>query len=113
MLDIFFDRWPPGVIALGPPSDKQEPIEWIIFMRTAIFELGKSLQVPVLLFDSDEAIARTLGARTRGRGSGLKALIRRKMPGFGSNKRRVILSTATALAGVAQYKQIHHQEEDE
>jgi hypothetical protein len=99
MLDMYFHRWPPGVIALGPPSEKDEPLEWIVFMRSAMFELGKSLRVPVVLFDTDEAVARGLGATG---GTGLKALIRRQMPNFSSNKRRVILSTATAMAGAAQ-----------
>lgn len=104
MLDIFFDRWPPGVIALGPPSEKTEPIEWIVFMRSAVFELGKSLRVPVVLFDTDAAVARALGAAEGRQGVGLKALIRREIPKFSSNKRRVILSTATAMAGATQFR---------
>ncbi len=104
MLDIFFDRWPPGVIALGPPSEKTEPIEWIVFMRSAVFELGKSLRVPVVLFDTDAALSRALGAAEGRGGTGLKALIRREMPRFSSNKRRVILSTATAMAGATQFR---------
>ena len=101
MLEQYFSRWPPGVIALGPPSEKSEPIEWIVFMRSAVFELGKSLRVPVELFDTDEAVARSLGASG---GTGLKALIRRQMPEFSSNKRRVILSTATAMAGATRLR---------
>jgi len=102
MFDIIFDRWPPGVIALGPPSTADEPLEWVVFMRSAVFELGKSLRVPVVLFDTDESLARGLGAtQTRG-GGGLKALIRQQIPSFSSNKRRVILSTATAMAGATR-----------
>lgn len=106
MLDMFFDRWPPGVIALGPPSEKTEPLEWIVFMRSAMFELGKSLRVPVVLFDTDAAVARALGAVEGRGGTGLKSLIRREMPRFSSNKRRVILSTATAMAGAMQQRSL-------
>jgi hypothetical protein len=99
MLSIIFDRWPPTVIALGPPSTDDEPIEWVVFMRSAIFELGGYLGVPVELFDTDEKIAEGLGAEDCGRGNGLKSLVRRRISTFNSNKRRVILATATALAG--------------
>ncbi len=105
MFDMIFDRWPPAVIALGPPSTPDEPLEWVVFMRTAMFELGKSLRVPVVLFDTDEEVARGLGmAQGRSGGGGLKALIRRQLPTFSSNKRRVILSTATAMAGATRIR---------
>ncbi len=105
MFDIIFDRWPPTVISLGPPSEKDEPLEWVVLMRTAMFELGKSLRVPVQLYDTDSAIARGLGSTNgRGSGSGLKTLIQQQMPDFTSNKRRVILSTATAMAGALQIR---------
>lgn len=100
MFEILFDRWPPGVIALGPPSSTEEPLEWIVFMRTAMFELGKSVNVPVVLYDSNDSIARALGG-VRGRG-GLRSLIKKHCPAFSSNKPRTILSTATAIAGAVQ-----------
>ena len=102
MLDIIFYRWPPTVIALGPRSSEEEPLEWVVLMRTAMFELGRSLRVPVVLFDTDEAVARGLGAHDLGRGNGLKSLVRKQMGSFTSNKRRVILATATAMAGATQ-----------
>jgi hypothetical protein len=102
MLDIIFDRWPPAVISIGPPSSEDEPLEWVVFMRTAMFELGRSLRVPVQLFDTDRDVASGLGACDLSRGNGLKTLIRKQLPNFTSNKPRVILSTATAMAGAAQ-----------
>lgn len=104
MFEIIFDRWPPRLIALGPPSDADEPIEWVVFMRSAVFELGKSINVPVRLFDTDDDLAIGLGAAHRGRGAGLKTLIQKQLPDFTSNKRRVILSTATAMAGALQIR---------
>lgn len=100
MFEAFFDRWPPAVIALGPPSTNDEPLEWIVFMRTAMFELGKSINVPVLVYEDDKALVRQLGdplAR-----AGLKTLLKSRLPEFSSNKRRTILSTATAMAGAVK-----------
>lgn len=101
MLDMVFDRWPPAVIGLGPPSTGDEPTEWVVFMRTAVFELGKSLRVPVELFDDDQALAIGLGGtgKSSGRGVGLKSLVQGRLPEFRSNKRRLILATAAAMAG--------------
>lgn len=111
MLSMIFERWPPAVIGLGPASTDDEPLEWIAFMRAAIFEVGKALHVPVVLFDTDERIAQGLGARDLRRGSGLKSLIRRELPEFTSNKRRVILATATAMAGATQIQNTLSREE--
>lgn len=102
MLSMIFDRWPPTVIALGPPSTDDEPTEWVVFMRAAVFELGRYLNVRVVLFDTDEKIAAELGAADRGRGNGLKSLVRKRLTDFNSNKPRVILATATAMAGAIQ-----------
>lgn len=99
MFDIIFDRWPPSVIALGPPSAPEEPLESIVLMRTAMFELGRSLRVPVVLFDRAEDVGRGLGACDLSRGNGLKSLVRRRIESFSSNKKRVVLATATAMAG--------------
>lgn len=111
MLDMIFDRWPPAVIALGPRSTDDEPLEWVTFMRTAIFSLGKSLRVPVVLFDSDERIATGMGADDISRGNGLKTLIKKQMPDFTSNKRRVVLATATAMAAAIQVRNSMSREE--
>ncbi len=111
MMDIIFDRWPPMIIALGPPSTEHEPLEWVVLMRTAVFELGRSLRVPVVLFDTDEDVGRGLGARDLSRGNGLKSLVRRQVSTFSSNKRRVVLATATAMAGIAHLKNSHSQQE--
>jgi len=100
MFEIFFDRWPPAVIALGPPAAKDEPLEWVIFMRTAMFELGKSVGVPVICFEDDASIARALAPDAPR--AGLKGLIRQNLPGFASNKRRTILSTGSAMAGAVK-----------
>jgi hypothetical protein len=102
MFDIIFDRWPPGVIALGPASTESEPLESIVLMRTAMFELGRSLRVPVVLFDRDEDIGRALGVPDLRRGNGLKSLLKRQIQTFTSNKPRVIRATATAIAGAIQ-----------
>lgn len=99
MFQVLFERWPPSIIALGPPSEDDEPLEWVTFMRSAVFELGKSIRVPVQLFDTEEDIARGLGAPDLSRGNGLKTLVRRRLPSFTSNKHRVIVSTAAAMAG--------------
>jgi len=104
MFQIFFDRWPPTVIALGPPSTPEEPLESVVLMRTAMFELGRSLRVPVVLFDSAEDLGRGLGAHDLGRGNGLKSLVKRRIRSFTSNKKRVVLATATALAGALQVR---------
>jgi hypothetical protein len=106
MFDIIFDRWPPAVISIGPRSTDDEPLEWVMFMRAAMFELGKSLRVPVTLFDDDRALALGLGAEAGARGSGLKTLVRRRLPEFCSNKRRVILATATAIAGASRIQRL-------
>lgn len=100
MFEILFERWPPAVIALGPPADPREPLEWVVFMRTAMFELGKGINVPVLLYDSDAAIVETLGGVGR---VGLKTMIKRYCPSFSSNKPRNIRSTAAAIAGAVQH----------
>ena len=101
MFEAFFDRWPPGVIALGPPASPSEPIEWIIFMRTAMFELGKSVGVPVLCYEDAGSIARALGIQSHTR-TGLRELIQQRLPMFTSNKPRNILSMASAMAGAAK-----------
>lgn len=100
MFEAFFDRWPPTVIALGPPGSSTEPLEWIVFMRTAMFELGKSVGVPVLCYEDDAALAQVLGPDAPR--AGLKTLIQRRLPVFASNKRRTILSTAAAMAGAVK-----------
>jgi hypothetical protein len=81
-------------------------------MRAAIFEVGKWRRIPVALFDTDERLALSLGADGRAvRGSGLKTLIRKQMPGFSSNKPRIILATATAMAGAIQVRNTLSREE--
>lgn len=104
MFEAIFLRWPPTVIGLGPPSSEEEPLEWVTFMRTAVFELGKSVGIPVVLFDTDENLSRALALESGRASSGLKTLIQKQMPHFKSNKRRVILATATALAGAAHLR---------
>jgi hypothetical protein len=104
MFDIIFDRWPPAVIAIGPPSAPEEPLESVVLMRTAMFELGRSLRVPVVLFDRAEDVGRGLGAYDLSRGNGLKSLVKRRIESFTSNKKRVVLATATAMAGALQIK---------
>ncbi len=108
---MIFDRWPPTVIALGPRSTDDEPLEWVTLMRAAIFGLGQTLRVPVTLFDTDEHIATGLGAGDISRGNGLKSLILKQMPDFHSNKKRVILATATAMAGATQMRNTMSREE--
>lgn len=110
MLDMIFRRWPPAVIGLGPPSTDDEPLEWIGFMRAGVFELGKYWRVPVMLFDTDERVAAGMEGHV-GKGSGLKSLIKKNMPDFCSNKKRVILATATALAGATQVRNSLSREE--
>lgn len=105
MFEIIFDRWPPVVIALGPPSGDDEPLEWVAFMRGMVFELGKSIGVPVVLFDDDQALGRALGVQTLTRGNGLKKLIKKQIRSFRSEKVRVIRSTASAMAGARQMLQ--------
>ena len=113
MLDMIFDRWPPAVISLGPPSSKDEAIEWIVLMRTGVVELGRSLKIPVMIFDTDVALASALGvADLHSRGNGLKALVHKALPDFGSNKKRVILATATAMAGAHQARDTLSREEN-
>lgn len=102
MFDIIFDRWPPGVIAIGPASTEDEPLESVVLMRTAMFELGRSLRVPVQLFDRDEDIGRALGVSDLRRGNGLKSLVKKQINSFASNKPRVIRATATAMAGAVK-----------
>ena len=109
MLDMIFDRWPPTVIALGPRSTDDEPIEWVTFMRTAIFSLGQAIRVPVVLFDTDLQIALGMGVEDTSRG--LKTLVRQQMPTFNSNKRRVIVATAAAIAGATQVRNTLSREE--
>ncbi len=104
MFEAIFDRWPPSVIGLGPPSTADEPPEWVIFMRTAVLELGKYVGIPVVLFDTDKHLVRVLSAEAGYASLGLKTLVQKQMPGFVSNKRRVILATATALAGAAHLR---------
>lgn len=104
VLSVVLERDPPAVIALGPPSVKAEPLEWVMFMRASILEMGKWSGVPVLIFDTEDDVARALGAESAGRGSGLKTLLRKKLGHFASNERRVILATATSLAGALREK---------
>lgn len=111
ILETVFHRWPPAVIGLGPPSTDDEPIEWVAFMRAAIFQFGSALHVPVVLFDTDQHVAQGLGVPRLGPSGGLKSLIRKQMPEFSSNKRRVILATATAMAGAVQIQNTMSREE--
>lgn len=104
MFEAIFLRWPPTIIGLGPPSTADEPIEWVTFMRTAVFELGKAVGIPVVLFDTDEHLSRALALESGRASVGLKTLVQKQMPRFKSNKRRVILATATALAGAAHLR---------
>lgn len=101
MFEAIFMRWPPAVIGLGPPSSEEESVEWVMFMRTAVLELGKSVGIPVVLFDTDKHLIAALHNNNVRPGSGLKALVRCQVPRFRSNKKRVILATATALAAAA------------
>lgn len=109
MFDIIFDRWPPAVIAVGPPSAPTEPLEWVVLMRTAMVELGRSLRVPTVIFDTDRDVGRALGARDLSRGNGLKSLVKRQIESFSSNKPRVVLATATAMAGARYIQQASQQ----
>ena len=111
ILSTLFERWPPTVIGLGPPSTDDEPLEWVVFMRTAIFEVGRMLRVPVELFDTDERMGLVLGSPDLRRGNGLKSLIRRQLPEFKSNKKRVIMATAAAMAGAIQVSSTLSREE--
>jgi len=80
-------------------------------MRAAIFEVGKWRRIPVTLFDTDERLATGLGADRFGRGSGLKTLLKKQLPDFSSNKPRIILATATAMAGAIQVRNSLSREE--
>ena len=111
ILSTVFERWPPTVISLGPPSTDDEPPEWVAFMRTAIFGVGQMLRVPVLLFDTDQRIGLALGSPDLRRGNGLKSLIRRQLPTFDSNKKRVVMATAAAMAGAFQVANTLSREE--
>ena len=111
MLSMIFERWPPAVIGLGPPSSDEEPMEWVAFMRTGLFEMGRFTGVPVVLFDTDDHLLTGLGEPELGRRNGLKTLIRRQLPTFSSNKKRVILATATAMAGATRVRNTLSREE--
>jgi len=109
MFEIIFDRWPPAVIGLGPPANAKEPLEWIAFMRAAVFEMCKPLQLPVVLFDTDQHLKQCLGAPSPRGGPSLKKLLQRELPSFRSDKQSMIRATASAIGGAVY---IRNREED-
>ena len=93
------ERFPPAVIAVGPPVSRNEPEEWVMLMRAGIFAAGYALKIPVLVFENDYALVRAMGATGNGRGNGIKFMIEKTLARpFRSNERRLLLATATAAA---------------
>ena len=109
IMGVVFDRDPPAVLALGPPLDPEEPGRNVDSVRTVLLSLAMGLRARVVSFDTEEDIREALTVHygddmtvgARGLGKAVRCSLATALP---SKNRRVLLATATALAGAFQIK---------
>lgn len=95
VLDVVFERDPPVVLAIGPPSRK-EPPEYIAAVQLMLATLARKFGVRITLLD--EALMNDI--LTPSPRESLERVVSRRLGSpLGSSDRRIVLAAAIALAG--------------
>lgn len=104
IMGVVFDRDPPAVLALGPPLDPGEPGRSVEAVHTVLLSLAMGLRARVVSFQTERDVREALSAHygdemtigERGLRKAVRCSLSASLP---SKNRRVVLATATALAG--------------
>ena len=104
ILAVVCERNPPMLVALGPACDPSEPQEHVDAVKTLIYILAVTAGATIVDVSDRKALRAALGVPTdRGIRPAVCAGIRGRVQ---TRDRRILLATATALAGASQRPQV-------
>jgi len=95
ILDVVRERYPPTLIAIGPPNRENEPADHVAAAREMLHLLARFLSIPTITLDTDD-ISRVLKKHRR---ESLARAVERRLETPIGGDRWVVLATATALVG--------------
>ena len=101
ILGVVCERWTPALVVLGPAVRPKEPPEHVDSVRQLIRIIAVSLSVPVVDLPDKDAMLSALGAEARSWRNHVADGLRSPM---GSQDRRIVLATATGIAGWRAFK---------
>lgn len=104
ILGVIAERHTPALFVLGPACRTKEPTEHVESVRLVLRVIAMGIQIPVIDLSDKLEMVRALGADQRSWRSSVDALLRRPL---GSADRRIVLATATAVAGVQIWRRAH------
>lgn len=100
MISVALERWPPVIVALGPPVTEAEPLEYLLAMRSGIQSVAELFKLGIESFQEEDDLTTELEFGVTKRLRSMGGLIRHHLRSpLQSTDRRSIMATATALAG--------------
>lgn len=103
LLGIVAERHTPALVVLGPPVRPKEPVEHVQSVRLIIRAIAFGLHIPIIDLPDKTDMILALGADQRSWRRAVTDGIRGPLP---SQDRRIVLATATAIAGTRTHRQV-------
>jgi hypothetical protein len=101
ILGLIFERHTPALVVLGPPSKLKEPPEHTQAVRMLLRVIAEGMRVPVVELPEKDEMISALGADQR---SWRRTVDERLRSPMSSHDRRIVLATATAIAGLNTFR---------
>ena len=103
LLGIVCERHTPALMVLGPAVKPKEPIEHVQAVRLILRAIAAGLHIPVVELPEKADMLLALGADQR---SWRRAVTDGLRQPLASQDRRIVLATASAIAGVRSYRKV-------
>lgn len=103
LLGIVCERHTPALVVLGPAVRPKEPPEHVQSVRLILRTIAFGFGVPIIDLPDKTDMLLALGAAERSWRREVSDALRVPMP---SHDRRIVLATATAIAGVRRHRQV-------
>lgn len=100
ILGLVFERHTPALVVLGPASKTNEPDEHVNGVRMLLRVIAEGVRVPVIELPDKLDMIAALGADQRSWRRSVDDRLREPI----SHDRRIVLATATALAGLNTFR---------
>ena len=97
LLELFLDRSPPGLLAIGPAATSSEPKDYVEASRRVLRSAAMALDLPWIEYHTEEEIRTELRLRAR-----LLPIVVAKSLHKRSKNRQLYLASSSGLAAASQ-----------
>lgn len=109
IMGVVLDRHPPAALSIGPPLDPKEPTRHVEPVRSLLMSVAMGLRARVVTFETERDLRRSFSRHygedmhvgERGLRRAVRCALASPLP---TKDRRVMLATATALAGAFEIR---------